>query len=147
MNGNGTIEIFKKMLENRETKAKELHAQLDELEKELEAIRLIFRLHMKEHGIPELSPAPLLEHGLSLSKRREQALIQWAERNNGTLVIKDARRALEAAGLAKSSQTWVIYGVIYDMDCWERIDRGKYRLTTLTPKAPMLIPTPASMTS
>jgi len=130
MNGSGAVEVFLKMIERRESKRKELRASLDEVEQEIQAIQHTFKLYRKEHGIPELPQAPLLEHGLSLTKRREQALIQWADNNNGLLIPKEAKQALIAAGLIKPGKGagWIVYGTINNMECWEKLGPGRYRL-------------------
>lgn len=130
MNGSGAIELFYKMLEDREAKRKDLTTQLEELEREIRSIQHTYQLYKKEHGILELPKAPLFEHGLSLTKRRQQALIEWAERNNGILIPKEAKKALIAAGLIKAGKGagWIVYGTIANMECWEKIEPGKYRL-------------------
>jgi hypothetical protein len=53
-------------------------------------------------------------------------LIEWAERHNGILVVKEAKRALLAAGLIKPGKGvgWMTYGTIANMDCWEKIEPG-----------------------
>jgi len=132
MNGAGAIEVFYKMLEGRETRRKELRTELEDLEKDILSIQHTLKLFMKEHGIPELPQIPLLEHGLSLTKRRGRALIEWAERNGGILVPKQAKQALIAAGLIKPGKGagWILYGTLNNMDCWEKIEPGKYRLTS-----------------
>lgn len=134
MNGTGNIEVFQKMLDQRDNKRKELEAQLDEIEKEIQSIQHTRSLFMKEHGIPEFSPAPLLEHGLSLTKKRQRALIEWAERNKGVLIPKTAKNTLIANGLLKSGRgaSWIIYGTINNMECWEKIKPGMYQLVNTT---------------
>ena len=128
-NGMG-IEVFQKMLQQREDRRKQLRTELEALEGEIQSIQHTQSLYMKEHGIPELPQAPLLDHKLSLTKRREKALIEWAERNNNTLIPKEAKHALIAAGLVKPGKGagWIVYGTIANMDCWEKLDPGKYRL-------------------
>lgn len=130
MNGSGAMELIQKMLEGREAKRKELRVQLEEIEREVQAIQHTRSLYMKEHGIPDLTQAPLLEHGLSLTKRRGLALIEWAERNNGILIPKEAKSALIAAGLVRPGKGagWIVYSTINNMECWEKIEPGKYRL-------------------
>jgi hypothetical protein len=130
MNGSGDMELFQNMLRDREAKRKELRAQLEELEHEIQAIRYTQRLYMKEQGIPELPQAPLLDQGLSLTKRRERALVEWAERNSGLLVPKEAKKALIAAGLIQPGKGagWIVYGTLANMDCWDKIRPGRYRL-------------------
>ena len=132
MNGSGAIELFHKMLEARETKRNELTTQLGELEQEIQSIQHTYQLYRKEQGIPEIPQAPLFEHGLSLTKRRQQALIAWAERNNRMLIPKEAKKALIAAGLAKPGKSagWILYGTIANMECWEKLKPGQYRLIT-----------------
>ncbi|MFH1560828.1 MAG: hypothetical protein ABID84_05410 [Chloroflexota bacterium] len=134
MNGSSGIETFRRMIEVRETKRKELKTELDALDREIESIQLTQALYMKEHGIPTLSEQPLLEHGLSLTKKREKALREWAERNNGILIPKEAKHALIAAGLVKTGKGagWIVYGTINNMECWEKIHPGKYRLVKLS---------------
>ena len=127
MNGRGTIEYLQTMLQNRK-------AQQKELEREIQSIEHTLKLAMKEHGVIELPEAPLFEHGLSLTKKRGQALIQWAERNQGILIPKEAKQALIATGLLKPGKgaAWIVYGTINNMDCWEKIKPGKYRLQKST---------------
>ncbi len=134
MNGSGGIEIFQRMLDQREAKRKQLCAQLDELENEIQSIQHTYKLYKKEHAIPELAQAPLLEHGQSLTKRRGTALVQWAEQNGRVLVVKEAKKALIAAGLLKAGPGagWIAYGTVSNMDCWEKIQPGKYRLISET---------------
>jgi hypothetical protein len=131
MNTNGWgIGIFQEMLGQREERRKKLRSELEELEKDIQSIQHTQRLYMIEHGIPELPQAPLLEHNLSLTKRRGNALIEWAERNKGILVVKEAKRSLVAAGLIKPGRGvgWITYGTIANMDCWEKIKPGVYKL-------------------
>jgi len=131
MNTNGWgIAIFQEMLRQRQEKAKELRSQLQELEQEIESIQHTQRLYMKEHAISELPETPLFDHKLSLTKRRGRALIEWAERNNGILVVREAKQSLVAAGLIKPGKGvgWIAYGTIANMDCWERIKPGVYKL-------------------
>ncbi|MBI4234382.1 MAG: hypothetical protein HY686_08075 [Chloroflexi bacterium] len=130
MNGSSSIELFQNMLDKRLQRMKELEEEMRELKSEIDSIQHTYTLHKKEMGIPDLAQAPLLEHGLSLTKRRAQALIQWAERNNGILIPKEAKKALIAAGLLRAGKGagWIVYGTITNMDCWEKIQPGKYRL-------------------
>ena len=130
MNGSGGIEVFQTMLEHRESRLKELKEQAEELEREVDSIRHTLDMYMRDHGIPTISPAPLLEHGLTLTKRRERALIQWAEGNQNILIPKEAKKALIAAGLIKPGKGagWIVYGTISNMDCWQKLQPGVYRL-------------------
>jgi hypothetical protein len=130
MNGSGAIELFHKMLQDRETRRKELITQVQELEQEIHSIQHTYQLYKKEQGIPDLPPMPLFEQGLSLTKRRQQALIEWANGNKGTLIPKEAKKALIAAGLIRPGKGagWIVYGTIANMECWEKLEPGKYRL-------------------
>jgi len=136
MNGRGGVELFQQMLETRKAKGKELRSQLDEVEKEIQSIQHTLNLYLKERGITQLSPAPLFEHGMSLTKKRGQALVQWAEKNNGILIPKEAKEALIAAGLVKAGKgaAWIVYGTLNNMECWDKIEPGKYRLLHTSPK-------------
>lgn len=144
MNTNGWgIEIFQEMLRDRENRQKQLNLELEELEKDIKSIRHTQRLYMKEHGIPELPEAPLFDHNVSLTRRRGKALIEWAERNKGILVVKEAKRSLVAAGLIKPGKGvgWIAYGTIANMDCWEKIEPGVYRLLSGTKDNPLVLRT------
>lgn len=61
----------------------------------------------------------LFDHNISLIKRRGKALIEWAERNNGILNVKEAKRSLVATGLTKTGKGvgCIAYGTIANMDC------------------------------
>ncbi len=123
MNGRGIVEGLQRMLQERTVRQKEL-------ERDIECIEYTLKLVMKEHGVIELPEAPLFEHGLSLTKKRRRALIAWAERNQGILVPKLAKQALIAAELINPGKgaAWIIYGTLSGMECWEKIEPGKYRL-------------------
>ena len=51
--------------------------------------------------------------------------------NGGILIVKDAGRPMIDAGLFDSIKKFrtQAYTIIGEMDCWERVDRGKYRFT------------------
>ena len=124
------IQVFQEMLEQREGRREQVKSELQALEAEIQSIQHTQKLYMKEHGIPEFQETPLLDHNLSLTKRREKALIEWTERNNDILRPKEAKHALVAAGLIKPGKgaAWIIYGTIANMDCWEKLEPGVYKL-------------------
>lgn len=130
MNGSGMIEWFQTVLTKGEARRKELRVQLEEIEREMDAIQLAYKRFLKDHGIPELPQATTLLKDKSLTKRRGAALVEWARNNNDILLPKEAKKALIAAGLLKAGKGagWIVYGTIASMDCWEKIEPGKYRL-------------------
>jgi len=115
-------------------KRQKLRTQLDKVEQEIQSVLHTLKLCMEAHSMPELLHAPSSERGgLSLTKRREMALIQWAQKNNSNLVVKEAKRALMAGGLLPPGESarWIIYGRISNMECWEKVKPGVYHLMEL----------------
>lgn len=133
------IQIFQDMLAQREGRRQQLRSELESLESEIKSIQQTQSLYMKEHDIPELPETPLLNYKLSLTKRREKALIEWTERNNNILRPKEAKHALVAAGLIKPGKGagWIVYGTIANMDCWEKLDPGVYKLLKAEDGSPL----------
>lgn len=132
MNGTNALEVFRGMLTARTEKRKAIQEQLDRLSGEIEAIETAFKLYMKDHGIPELPQETITTTDMpSLTKRRGKALVDWAEQNNGMLLPKEAKKALIAAGLVRPGKGagWIVYGTINNMECWEKVRPGVYRLT------------------
>lgn len=132
MNGSNAIEVFHVLLAGRTAKRKELQAQLDQVSREVEAIEIAYKLYREDHGILELPQEDTTARDApSLTKRREKALIDWAHQNDGVLLPKKAKNALIAAGLVKPGKGagWIVYGTINNMDCWEKMRPGVYRLT------------------
>lgn len=84
----------------------------------------------KRYYQPGISEVPLFDHNICLITRRGKSLIEWAERNNGILNVKEAKGSLVAAGLIKPGKRVgsIAYGTIAHMDCWEKVDKGVYKL-------------------
>ena len=69
---------------------------------------------------------------MTLSERRSTFLRDHARRNGGRLVRREIRDGMVQAGLFRDALQFrqQVGRLMDEMECWERIGRGAYRLVT-----------------
>lgn len=110
--------LYEKLLVKRD----KLKEQLNEVEKEFEAVSTTLKLM----GLP----TPGMSN-LSLSgKTHLEALVEIARANDNVLVVKTARRLMTRAGLFSNSKnaSSVLYTAISRSGKFKPISKGKYEL-------------------
>lgn len=138
---NTTDSDIAKLFEQLTAKREKLRSQLEEVEKEYEAVALT----MKLMGQP--SQKSLL--GLDLSNKTQlEALIAIAKANGGILAVKAAKRAMIKAGMFKTPKNAasIIFTAITRSKRFQKLGAGRYSLLPEQAKLePFPLPTPAAV--
>jgi|SRR6266850_30257 len=128
-----------KLFEQLGTKREKLRSQLEEVEKEYEAVALTMKL------IGQPSQKSLT--GLDLRNMTQLgALIAIAKANGGVLAVKSARRAMVKAGMftTPKNAASIIFTAIMRSKRFQRLGSGRYALLPEQTKLvePFAMPTP-----
>jgi hypothetical protein len=123
MNANLRIsDEVSKLYEKLQIKRDKLKEQLDEVEKEFEAVSTTLKLMgMPTPGMSNLSLA---------GKTHLEALIDIAKANGNVLIVKAARRLMTRAGLFKNPKnaSSVLFTAISRSGKFKQLSKGKYEL-------------------
>src|SRR5467141_3504474 len=130
-----------KLFEQLGAKREKLRSQLEELEKEYEAVALTMKL------IGQPSQKSLV--GLDLSNKTQlEALIAIAKANGGILAVKSARRVMVKAEMFKTPKNAasIIFTAIMRSKRFQRLGSGRYALLPEQAKQePFQMPTPVAV--
>jgi hypothetical protein len=125
-----------KLYEKLQVKRDKLQEQLKEVEKEFEAIATTLKLL----GLP----TPGMSNLNLAGKTHLEALIEIAKANNGTLVVKTARRLMTRANLFGNPKnaSSVLFTAISRSGKFKPLSKGKYELLEQKEAkgAPVIIP-------
>ena len=119
-------------------KRDKLKEQLNEVEKEFEAVSTTLKLM----GLPTPGVSNLNLAG----KTHLEALVEIANANGGVLIVKTARRLMTRAGMFSTPKnaSSVLFTTISRSGKFESIGKGRYKLIEQKPAA---IPEPVSATT
>src|SRR2546423_570129 len=112
-----------KLFEQLGAKREKLRSQLEEVDKEYEAVALTMKL------IGQPSQKSLV--GLDLSNKTQlEALIAIARANGGVLAVKSAKRAMVKAGMFKTPKNAasILYTAIMRSKRFQKLGSGRYGL-------------------